>query len=156
MHRIHGSDLIFWKPGRTRERAGYYFEAGGIHVCELHPHEYSGRSKADFPKGDFIPYCPTVGDVPETEDAAMASWAQRLESAVADLAGAQADRHAAEALLDEANRERADAARELAAARAAHDRIQLDLEGFRGGLAAAEAKIARFERPWWRRLLSSR
>jgi hypothetical protein len=156
MHRLHTSDLLYWKPGGTRERAGYFLDGDKIHVCDLTPHEYSGRKRADFPPSEFVSYYPGASDTAWTDEDLTASWARRLDTAAAQLAVEKQDRQAAEALLDEANRERDESMRESAEARAVYDRVVSDLEHHRSALAAAKARIERLERPWWQRFLGRR
>ncbi|HEX5327816.1 MAG TPA: hypothetical protein VFW75_14195 [Acetobacteraceae bacterium] len=163
MHRIRGSDLLYWKPGRTRERAGYFIQNGSIDICELTPHEYSGCSRKNFDADEFVSYYPGAGDVPETEDDLIGSWAQRLETAAIDLARAQEDHQAPEILLEEsslecdrARQERDDLQQKLDESRTTCKGLRRELETYKASFAAAEAKVFELERPWWKRLLRYR
>ncbi|MGH7097118.1 MAG: putative CRISPR-associated protein [Stellaceae bacterium] len=152
LHGVSNSDLLYWKPGNTAERVGYFLKDRNIYVCELNRHGYPGHNRKDFPIDGFTRFRLPADGVAETEEELAQSWKDRLDRA-------ESERLAANALVDEANesREQADRARdaarhELEASHAAAERLRGELAVSGAELAAARAELAERRRPWWQRL----
>lgn len=151
-HRVSNSDLVYWKPGSTNERAGYFLKGGDVYVCELGQHSYSGRNRRDFPVADFRRvYLPDHG-IPANEEELVQSWRHRLDQAEAERRAADELVEEANAKLNEAGRQREELNAELAQLRAAASTLTADLAQVRVALVAAEAQLAEYRRPWWQRI----
>jgi len=154
-HPIHGSDLRFWKPGRTKERASYYIQGQSIRVCELTAHEYTLRNREDFPVNEFTRFVlPTTERVPETEELLIEGWADRVERAEILVKHAAESASAADALVEEAARERDAARREADELRTVLRRAENEIDVKTAILGDLQRENARWKGlPWWRRIL---
>lgn len=144
-HTYHNSELVVFKPGKTRERMACIIEGSRVYVCELLDRDdyrrIEGKRPSDYNLAEFVPWSRPMGEPepPDTEDEQIASlqeeeqklrtdrdecqrlWADaetRAESLAARLSQLEAEREAQWRLRQQAEERASHTEQELTSVRA--------------------------------------